>query len=71
MHQVSMIAARVLSVKYPLEGRWKLEQGVPALFERLGARQIQSAAAENLSKLKELLEVGRVVLQDGRQATRQ
>jgi hypothetical protein len=45
-------------------------EGVPALFERLGARRIQSAAAENLSKLKELLEVGRVVLQDGRQATR-
>jgi carbon monoxide dehydrogenase subunit G len=49
---------------------WKLNTGVPALFERLGARRIQSAAAENLSKLKELLEVGRVVLQDGRQATR-
>jgi uncharacterized membrane protein len=49
---------------------WKLDTGVPALFERLGARRIQSAAAENLSKLKELLEVGRVVLQDGRQAIR-
>jgi carbon monoxide dehydrogenase subunit G len=47
---------------------WKLETGVPALFDRLGTRRIQSAAAENLTKLKELLEVGRVVLQDGRQA---
>ena len=49
---------------------WKLDTGVPALFERLGARRTQSAAAENLSKLKELLEVGQVVLQDGRQAIR-
>ena len=49
---------------------WKLETGAPGLFERLGARRIQSAVAENLTKLKELLEVGRVVLQDGREATR-
>ena len=49
---------------------WKLETGAPALFERLGARRIQSAVAENLTKLKELLEMGQVVLQDGRQATR-
>jgi carbon monoxide dehydrogenase subunit G len=48
---------------------WKLDMGVPGLLERLGARRIQSAAVENLSKLKELLEVGRVVLQDGRPAT--
>ena len=49
---------------------WKLDTGVPALFEQLGARRIKSAVAENLTKLKELLELGRVVLQDGRQATR-
>jgi len=33
----------------------------------LGSGKIKSAAAENLAKLKDLLEEGRVVLQDGRQ----
>ncbi|HVC81182.1 MAG TPA: SRPBCC family protein [Chloroflexota bacterium] len=47
---------------------WTLDTGRPALLERLGAHGIQSAVAENLTKLKELLETGRVVLQDGRQA---
>jgi uncharacterized membrane protein len=49
---------------------WKLDTGRHALLERLAGGRVKSAVAENLAKLKELLEEGRVVLQDGRQATR-
>jgi carbon monoxide dehydrogenase subunit G len=48
---------------------WKLDTGRPAVLERLARGRIKSAVAENLAKLKELLEEGRVVLQDGRQVT--
>src|ERR671913_1916967 len=48
---------------------WKLDTGRPALLEKLAGRRVKSAVAENLAKLKELLEEGRVVLQDGRQVT--
>ena len=48
---------------------WKLDTGRPALLERLARGRVKSAVAENLAKLKELLEVGRVILQDGRQVT--
>jgi uncharacterized membrane protein len=48
---------------------WKLNTGRPAIFERLASGRIKSAVAENLAKLKELLEEGQVVLQDGRQVT--
>ena len=51
--------------------QWKLETGRPALLEKLAAGNIKSAVAENLGKLKELLEVGRVTLQDGRNITLQ
>lgn len=54
-----------------IRDEWKLDTGRPALLERLGARRVKSAVAENLTKLKELLEEGRVVLQDGRQVTLQ
>ncbi len=47
---------------------WKLESGWPAPLEWLGTGRVKSAAAENLTKLKELLEKGQVVLQDGRLA---
>ena len=50
--------------------QWKLDTGRPAVLERLARGRVKSAVAENLAKLKELLEEGRVVLQDGRQATR-
>jgi hypothetical protein len=50
---------------------WKFDTGWPALLERLGMRRVKSAAAENLTKLKALLEEGWVVLQDGRQSTLQ
>jgi uncharacterized membrane protein len=48
---------------------WKLDLGKPAILERLAAAKVKSAVAENLKKLKQLLEEGQVVLQDGRQAT--
>ncbi len=48
---------------------WNLETRWPALLERLGARKVQAAVAENLTKLKELLEEGQVVLQDSRLIT--
>jgi uncharacterized membrane protein len=52
-----------------ISDEWKLETGRPALLERLGAGRIESAALENLGKLKTLLETGKVRLQDGRRAT--
>jgi uncharacterized membrane protein len=50
-----------------LRDEWKLDTGSPTILERLASRRGKSAVAENLTKLKELLEEGRVVLQDGRQ----
>jgi uncharacterized membrane protein len=50
-----------------IRDEWKLDTGRPAILERLVRRRVKSAVAENLAKLKELLEEGRVVLQDGRQ----
>lgn len=52
-----------------LSDSWQLDTGLPRLLEWLGARRIQTAVAENLTKLKELLESGQVVLQDGRHVT--
>jgi carbon monoxide dehydrogenase subunit G len=51
-----------------IQDEWELETGLPALVERLAAGNIKAAVAENLTKLKELLEVGEVLLQDGRRA---
>ena len=55
--------------KTRVRDEWKLDTGRPALLEKLAGGRVRSAVAENLAKLKELLEQGRVVLQDGRQAT--
>ena len=52
-----------------IRDEWKLDTGRPAILERLAGGRVKSAVAENLAKLKELLEEGRVVLQDGRQVT--
>jgi hypothetical protein len=49
-----------------LTGEWVLQSGLPQLLARIGAARISSAVRENLAKLKELLETGRVRLQDGR-----
>ena len=48
-------------------GVWKFDTGRPTVFERLAGGRVKSAVAENLAKLKELLEERRVILQDGRQ----
>jgi uncharacterized membrane protein len=52
-----------------IRDQWKLDTGRPALLERLARGRVKSAVSENLSKLKELLQERRVVLQDGRQVT--
>jgi uncharacterized membrane protein len=52
-----------------IRDQWKLDTGRPALLERLARGRVKSAVSENLTKLKELLQEGRVVLQDGRQVT--
>jgi hypothetical protein len=52
-----------------IRDEWELDTGKPALFERLARGRVKSAVTENLVKLKDLLEEGRVVLQDGRQVT--
>ena len=49
-----------------LKDEWKLDTARPVILERLVGGRVKSAVAENLAKLKELLEEGRVVLQDGR-----
>lgn len=46
--------------------RWRLDLGVPALLEPLAVGRVKKAVRENLGKLKTLLEVGTVTLQDGR-----
>jgi len=45
---------------------WKFDTGIPALFARIGATNVKAAVAENL-KLKQLLETGKTILQDGRE----
>jgi uncharacterized membrane protein len=45
---------------------WELQTGLNRLVERLGAGTIKTAVADNLDKLKELLEDGQTRLQDGR-----
>jgi uncharacterized membrane protein len=52
-----------------IRDEWKLDPGRPAILERLAGRRVKSAVADNLAKLKELLEEGRVVLHDGRRVT--
>lgn len=45
---------------------WKLDTGRSAILEKLAGGKVKSTVAENLSKLKQLLEQGNVILQDGR-----
>lgn len=49
-----------------LTDEWELDTGKPAFIERIAGGNVKSAVAENLQKLKELLETGEVTLQDGR-----
>lgn len=48
---------------------WQLDTGRPAILEKLAGGKVKSAVAENLDKLKTLLETGSVVLQDGREVS--
>jgi uncharacterized membrane protein len=52
-----------------IRDQWKLDTGRPALLEWLARGRVKSAVSEDLTKLKELLQDRRVVLQDGRQVT--
>ena len=52
-----------------IRDQWKLDTGRPALLEWLARGRVKSAVSENLTKLKELLQERRVVLQDGREVT--
>jgi uncharacterized membrane protein len=45
---------------------WELETGRNPLIERVGAGRVKTAVADNLEKLKQLLESGETRLQDGR-----
>ena len=45
---------------------WTLDTGLPWWLDRISASRVSSAVQANLAKLKELLETGRVRLQDGR-----
>ena len=49
-----------------LTDTWQLETGHNPLLEMLGKSKVKAAVAENLSKLKELMETHRTRLQDGR-----
>jgi carbon monoxide dehydrogenase subunit G len=49
-----------------LRDTWQLETGYNPLLEMLGKSKIKAAVAENLSKLKELMETRQTRLQDGR-----
>ena len=49
-----------------LTDTWQLETGYNPLLEMLGKSKIKAAVAENLSKLKELMETRQTQLQDGR-----
>lgn len=49
-----------------IEDHWQLELGVPKLLEPIAGRRVKGAVAENLGKLKDLLERGSTTLQDGR-----
>ena len=49
-----------------LTDAWELKGGLLGIFGSLASGQVKAAVAENLSKLKQLLETGEVRLQDGR-----
>ncbi|MCC6301042.1 MAG: SRPBCC family protein [Anaerolineales bacterium] len=49
-----------------LTDKWQLDMGVPKALEPLAAQRAKTGVRDNLEKLKELLEIGRVTLQDGR-----
>jgi hypothetical protein len=52
-----------------LTGDWTLGAGLPRWLQRIGASRVSSAVPDNPANFKELLETGRVRLQDGRAET--
>ncbi len=46
----------------------KINSVLPGFLERKALKNVGEAVAENLGKLKELLETGKTILQDGREA---
>jgi uncharacterized protein YndB with AHSA1/START domain len=58
-----------LNTKTRIIDQWQLDTGRPRFLQVLGKSRIKLAVRENLEKLKELLEVGQVTLQDGRQVS--
>lgn len=52
-----------------LTDTWQLETGHNPLLEMLGQSRVKSAVADNLSKLKELIETRETQLQDGQVVT--
>lgn len=49
-----------------IKDQWRLDLGQNRLVERLAGGRVKAAVADNLGKLKELLETGQTRLQDGR-----
>jgi uncharacterized membrane protein len=45
---------------------WQLESGIPGPLNWFAKKKVKAAVSENLKKLKRLLEIGEVTLQDGR-----
>jgi len=77
-HEVSVkttLPAPLLKMRFTFEDmgaatrltdEWELETGRGPLLELLGRMKIKLAVADNLAKLKQLLETGETRLQDGR-----
>jgi len=49
-----------------VEDHFELDTGYPLFLQKLFSKMIKKSIKENLIKLKQLLETGRTVLQDGR-----
>lgn len=60
------LTLQAIGSKTHIQDEWRLDTGKPAIIEKLAAGGVKAAVAENLEKLKKLLENGQVVLQDGR-----
>ena len=64
LHREMVFHARVKSTI--IVDRWELSFGLFGPLEMLAGNRVKSAVNENLIKLKELLETGNTILQDGR-----
>lgn len=64
LHRVMSFEA--LGDQTVLEDQWQLDLGVPRILEPIAGARVRGAVAENLGKLKALIENGSTTLQDGR-----